>query len=128
MSSRLEYVDKWEVLAESASFRPSQLAELCQTSLRTLERHFQRNYGLTVSHWLKELRLGKAYKALLEGKAVKEVAYDHGYKQMSHFSREFKNHFGISPSLLVPSLRGMTEKPVIYRQVSPSSPQMLLSI
>jgi AraC-like DNA-binding protein len=126
MSSRLEFVRDWEVLAQQAGFRPSELAGLCQTSLRTLERHFQKNYGLTVSQWLRDYRLKQAYQSLQQGKAVKEVAYDHGYKQMSHFSREFKNQFGISPSFLsAPHGRG--QRAVIYRQVSPSSPQMIFS-
>lgn len=124
MSSRLEFVEQWEALAQRSGFRPSELASLCQTSLRTLERHFQRNYGVTVSRWLKELRLSQAYGALKEGKSVKEVAFDHGYKQVSHFSREFKLHFGVSPSLLMPS-PSRVERAMVYRQVSPSSPQMI---
>jgi AraC-like DNA-binding protein len=124
MSSRLEFVNKWETLAQQAGYRAGDLADLCQTSLRTLERHFQKNYGVTVSQWLKELRLGQAYQALLLGKAVKEVAYDHGYKQISHFSREFKNHFGMAPSFLLQA-QSRVERQATYRQVSPSSPQMI---
>ena|SRR5688572_8426936 len=126
MSSRLEYVQQWESLAENARYRPSDLASLCQISLRTLERHFQKNYGVTVSLWLRELRLGKAYQGLLTGKSVKEVAYEQGYKQVSHFSREFKNHFGVSPSFLQAG-RNRVERTVALRQVSPSSPQMIFT-
>lgn len=125
MSSRLEYVQQWESLAEKAGYRPSDLADLCQISLRTLERHFQKNYGVTVSQWLRELRLGKAYQNLLLGKAVKEVAFHQGYKQVSHFSREFKNHFGVSPSFLLVGTR--VERAIAPRQVSPSSPQMIFA-
>ena len=124
MSSRLEFIQKWEILAKQAGYRPCDLAELCQTSLRTLERHFHRNYGVTVSQWLRELRLSEAYQGLLQGKSVKEVAYDHGYKQMSHFSREFKNQFGMAPSFLLQT-QSRVERTVAYRQVSPSSPQMI---
>lgn len=126
MSSRLEYVQQWESLAENARYRPGDLAALCQISLRTLERHFQKNYGVTVSLWLRELRLGKAYQGLLSGKSVKEVAYEQGYKQVSHFSREFKNHFGVSPSLLLPN-HNRAERNVLPRRVSPSSPQMIFT-
>ena len=127
MSSRLQYVHDWETLAAEAGFRPSELADLCQISLRTLERHFQKHYSCTVSKWLRELRLKHAYAGLLEGKAVKEVAYDTGYKQMSHFSRDFKSYYGIPPSLLLPSQR-KSEVSFTARQVSPTSPQMLLAI
>jgi transcriptional regulator GlxA family with amidase domain len=113
-------------LAQKAGYRARELAEVCQTSLRTLERHFQKHYGVTVSEWLRELRLKQAYSLLQTGKSVKEVAFEHGYKQVSHFSREFKSHFGVSPSLLsAPPKRG--ERTTIYRQVSPSSPQMIFA-
>ena len=126
MSSRLEYVQQWEALAVKAGYRPRDLAGLCQISLRTLERHFQKNYGMTVSRWMRELRLGKAYESLTQGKSVKEAAYDHGYKQVSHFSREFKNHFGVSPSLLL-TRNSPAERSLSARQLSPSSPQMIFS-
>lgn len=126
MSSRLGFVQEWEVLAQKASYRARELAELCQASLRTLERHFQKHYDVTVSEWLRELRLKQAYDALQKGKSVKEVAFEQGYKQVSHFSREFKQQFGVSPSFLSnPSSRG--DRVSIYRQVSPSSPQMIFT-
>ena len=125
MSSRLEFVQQWESLAVDAGYRPSDLAALCQISLRTLERHFQKNYGVTVSAWLRELRLEKARQGLRQGKSVKEVAYEQGYKQVSHFSREFKNHFGLSPSFLLGNNR--VERSMAVRQVSPSSPQMIFT-
>jgi transcriptional regulator GlxA family with amidase domain len=126
MSSRLQFEQDWETLAGEASFRARELAELCQISLRTLERHFQKHYSCTVSKWLRDLRLKQAYQGLLEGKAVKEVAYDTGYKQMSHFSRDFKSHFGISPSLLLPS-QGNGARALSVRLVSPSEPQMIFT-
>src|SRR5688572_11007605 len=126
MSSRLAFVEEWEVLAQKAGYRARELADLCQTSLRTLERHFHKHYGVTVSEWLRELRLKQAYSSLQTGKSVKEVAFEHGYKQVSHFSREFKSQFGVSPSFLgIPQPRG--ERTPVYRQVSPSSPQMIFA-
>ena len=126
MSSRLGFVQEWDVLAQKAGYRARELADLCQASLRTLERYFQKHYGVTVSEWLRELRLNQAYSVLKTGKSVKEVAFEHGYKQVSHFSREFKSHFGVSPSFLsAPQSRG--EKLTIYRQVSPTSPQMIFT-
>jgi AraC-like DNA-binding protein len=126
MSSRLQFVQEWEALAQEAGYRPSELADLCQISLRTLERHFQKHYGSTVSKWLRDLRLKLAYQALLTGKAVKEVAFDHGYKQMSHFSRDFKSYFGVSPSMLLPS-QTKIERVLKSRQVSPSVPQLIFT-
>ena len=100
MSQRLKTVQEWEPLAQQAQYRAHELAFLCQVSLRTLQRHFRVQYGLTVSGWLREVRLRKAYGGLIQGSTVKEIAFDLGYKQLSHFSRDFKSYFGVSPSFL----------------------------
>lgn len=100
MSQRLKTVQEWEPLARDARYRAHELAALCQVSLRTLQRHFRTQYGLTVTEWLRDVRLRAAYTRLIQGATVKEVAYDLEYKQLSHFSRDFKGYFGVSPSFL----------------------------
>jgi AraC-like DNA-binding protein len=90
----------WEELAAEAGYRPGKLAELCGVSLRTLQRHFAANYNCTLSAWLKKIRLRTAYSRIHEGEAVKVVAYDLGFKQLSHFSRVFKQAHGVPPSML----------------------------
>jgi AraC-like DNA-binding protein len=88
----------WEKLAAEANYRPSQLAALCTVSLRTLQRHFSGRYGMTLGEWLREVRVNEAYTRLKAGESIKEVAYDLGFKQPSHFSRVFKRVHGVSPS------------------------------
>ena len=91
---------KWEELAAKAQYRPSEIAKLTRVSLRTLQRHFKNNYQVTISSWLRSLRLNEAYSRLVAGHSVKEVAYELGFKQLSHFSREFKKMYGVPPSCL----------------------------
>jgi AraC-like DNA-binding protein len=100
MRHELEPSCKWEVLALEANYRPAELARLCAVSLRTLQRHFQSEYKMTISHWLRAVRLQKAYGRLTSGDRVKEVALDLGFKQLSHFSREFKRFYGVPPRFL----------------------------
>jgi AraC-like DNA-binding protein len=90
----------WERLAAEALYRPARLAVLCNVSLRTLQRHFQRTYGTTLSAWMNTLRLAKAYERILSGEAVKLVAFELGFKQLSHFSRAFKETHGVAPRLI----------------------------
>jgi transcriptional regulator GlxA family with amidase domain len=78
MSQRLSIIQEWQALAHQAQFRAHELADICQVSLRTLQRHFRQNYGLTVSKWLRDIRLRQAYNHLLHGSTVKEVAYSLG--------------------------------------------------
>ena len=55
---------------------------------------------MTAHQWLRELQLSQAYDLILSGKAVKEVSYDVGFKQPSHFTKRFKARFGVPPSFL----------------------------
>ena len=92
----------WRDLAVKSEFNASKLARLCGVSIRTLQRHFALNSGATISVWLRTIRMQEAYLRLMAGSRVKEVAYDLRFKQLSHFSREFKKIHGIAPSLLNP--------------------------
>jgi AraC-like DNA-binding protein len=87
----------WETLAARANYRPAPLAIICGVSLRTLQRHFRAQYNLTVCAWLNSVRLELALERLSHGARVKEVALELGFKQLSSFSRAFKNRFGIPP-------------------------------
>ena len=87
----------WEKLAKAAQFRPQALAELCGVSMRTLQRYFRARYDETVSDWLRDMRLNEALNSLKGCDSVKEVAFDLGYKQPSHFTRDFKKKFGVPP-------------------------------
>ncbi|MHB8522254.1 MAG: helix-turn-helix domain-containing protein [Limisphaerales bacterium] len=97
---RLAHISDWENVAQRAVYSPSQVARLCQVLLRHLQRHFRDVYGLKLGSWLSALRLWRALLALHSQQSVKAVAYALGYKQGSHFSREFKKYHGIRPSLV----------------------------
>jgi AraC-like DNA-binding protein len=96
---------EWRRLARAAGFKVTKLAELAGVSLRTLQRYFRAQYGITVSEWLTSIRLSEAGDRIRAGDRVKEVALDLGYKQLSHFSREFKRAYGKPPSRLIPETR-----------------------
>jgi AraC-like DNA-binding protein len=100
LKGRLGTVADWELAARMACFSGPELARQCHVSLRHLQRHFRENYGLKLRQWLNQLRLTRAFHLIREGARVKEVAFTLGYKQLSHFSREFKLYHGMTPSTL----------------------------
>jgi AraC-like DNA-binding protein len=91
---------EWEKRAKAARYRARDVAKSFGISLRTLQRHFQERYGLKVSNWLTALRMQEAYRRVAEGEMVKSVAIELGYKQLSHFSRDFKRYYGVPPTYL----------------------------
>jgi AraC-like DNA-binding protein len=95
----------WESLAIEAKFSPHHLAALCNVSLRTLQRRFDEIYGMPIGQWMRNYRVSQAYQRIAAGEAVKAVAYDLGFKQLSHFSRVFKETYGVAPTLVSPRAR-----------------------
>lgn len=74
-------------------------AELCNRSLSSFKRDFQKIYNETPGRWLLNKRLD--YSVLLlknDNKNISQVVFECGFEDLSHFSRAFKARFGVSPS------------------------------
>jgi AraC-like DNA-binding protein len=84
-------------LANQSNYQPVKMAQLCQISLRHLERTFKVESGCTPREWLKMQRLNNALLMLRKAQSVKQVAYSLAYPQIPQFCREFKMRFGITP-------------------------------
>ncbi|MBF9000222.1 helix-turn-helix domain-containing protein [Vibrio nitrifigilis] len=78
------------------------IAKAQNISTRTLSRLFAET-GETPRQWLQSQRLSAAYNALSLGKVrnVTEAAYQFGFKDLSHFSRSFRQRFSVSPKSLI---------------------------
>lgn len=76
------------------------LAEKFSYDYSHLSRVFSNHEKDTVEHYLIRLRIEKA-KELLSYKKnnVSEIAYKLGYASVAHFSRQFKEKVGVSPSV-----------------------------
>ena len=94
-------VGNWEELAQVARYNATELARLRGCSLRHLEREFRRIFGRAPKVWLKEQRIFAARQMLLRGEQVKRVALDLAYRQTSHFCRQFKSFYKMTPSQFV---------------------------
>ena len=96
--SRCEY---FKSLASQASYEPGRLAEMAEISLRQLERYFAKDFTATPKAWLQKQRMESACKLLSEAHSVKDAAYVLSFRQPSHFCREFKRYYGMTPSQFV---------------------------
>ena len=59
---------------------------------------FKSIYGSTITTYVTELRLEKAYELLVKGFSVSEVGMSIGFTNLSHFARIFKREYGLNPS------------------------------
>lgn len=76
-----------------------ELAYLSGRSLSSFKRDFQSIYGVSPAKWIREKRLSKACQMLLSSQmSVADVAYSLGFENPTHFSRIFKQQYGVSPS------------------------------
>ncbi len=79
-----------------------QLATLYYVSPTYLSKIFKDITGVSPINYLIQIRLTKARQLLEkeEDLTVKEVAKAVGYEDAYHFSKSFKKHFGLSPSMI----------------------------
>ena len=96
---RLELALRW--LAQNVRER-SPVAPLCeylQVSAVTLNRLFRKHLHESVAAYHTRIRMERAIQLLKkDGVAVKEVAYELGYRHANDFSRAFKKFTGRNPS------------------------------
>jgi AraC-like DNA-binding protein len=88
-------------LASNANYSAHQLAELCRLTPRHIQRIFRQKFGRSPQDWLNEQRICAAKPLLLSGKSVKVVAFELGFKQPSHFCRQFKSFTRMTTSEFV---------------------------
>lgn len=83
------------------------LPALCATagvSVRTVERVFQREVGVSFESWRRQVRLMKAIELLAAGCSLKEVAYKVGYERSSTLVTIFRQMMGTTPKSWAASL------------------------
>lgn len=74
-------------------------ARLCSRSLSAFKRDFEKIFQVPPGKWLLEKRLLHAQHLLLHlGKTASEAAFESGFENASHFSRAYRQRFGLSPS------------------------------
>jgi|SRR6185437_16040785 len=66
-------------------------------SLRTLQRCFAEETGMTIENWRQKARLVHSAAALAEGATVLDAALTSGYESSSAFIAAFRKQFGVTP-------------------------------
>jgi len=69
-------------------------------SERTLQRLLLKETGKPPSYWLSLARVRNCAKHVLDYSSLSQLAFNYGYADQSHMSREYKRWLNISPSKL----------------------------
>lgn len=71
-------------------------------SLATFKRDFKKVSELSPQKWLIQRRLEAAHRMISSGtKRVTEACFDVGFKNLSHFSKVYKDFYGVAPTMNV---------------------------
>lgn len=73
------------------------LSSLAGASVRTIERLFKAETGMTFRQWRSRFRLMNSLVQLTEGGSSTSVAHELGYQSVSSFIAAFKMQFGCTP-------------------------------
>ena len=76
----------------------SELADLCNLSVRQLSRGFRISRGCSIGQYVEQTRVENAKRLLLAGKSIKSIAYSMGFSSPSSFSYAFRRMMGTSPA------------------------------
>jgi transcriptional regulator GlxA family with amidase domain len=98
MSKCFTNVRELRRLAVEAKYSTASFARRCGMSMRKLLRYFRQRFRMTPKAWLTRERLMRAARLLRQDGSIADVAFKLGYKQISHFSREFTRSFGVNPT------------------------------
>lgn len=76
-----------------------ELASLCNVSISTFKREFKKIYDCPPASYMKRKKLEKAKEQLeMTDKRIKEIAFECGFIDVSHFSKCFGEEYGQNPS------------------------------
>jgi AraC-like DNA-binding protein len=82
----------------TAPLKVEDIAKTFGMSQSNLRKIYNKSCGKSLKSHILEARLERAKKELIEtNKPVSEILYPLGFSDPSHFSSQFRNHFGMSP-------------------------------
>ena len=109
MTSRLDCIKDWDREAREAHFCVATLAKRCRATDRQLRRYFRQQFGQSPHAWMAGKRLENARVLLANGALIKEIACEAGFSNPQNFSRQFKEHYKLSPRDLRATDRELAE-------------------
>jgi AraC-like DNA-binding protein/mannose-6-phosphate isomerase-like protein (cupin superfamily) len=77
-------------------------AHVAGASVRTLERLFRADTGMSFQQWRRQLRMTEALARIAQGVPIARVAAEVGYASVPAFGAAFRQTFGATPTMAAP--------------------------
>lgn len=105
-ASLFDFVDPWKIdimdfmeKNYKNELSMEEMASFTGRSLSTFKRDFKKCCDLTPQKWLIQRRLKAAHELIRKGgRKVTEICYEVGFKNLSHFSKIYKEAYGMAPT------------------------------
>ena len=105
-ASLFDFIDPWKIdIMEfmeknyKNELSMEEMASFTGRSLSTFKRDFKKCCDLTPQKWLIQRRLKAAHELIRKGgRKVTEICYEVGFKNLSHFSKIYKEAYGMAPT------------------------------
>jgi hypothetical protein len=104
VSSCLDGITNWDVIARESKYRVKEMAALVGVPVRHLERFFARRYAITPSSWVKTVLATDSAELGLQGYHKNEIAVALGFT-ISNFSRTSARTVSPKPVRPGPAIR-----------------------
>ena len=100
VSGKIEFARAqfWTLASRLSRYRIKELADHSRMHIRQIERRCQEELGRAPQEWLNEQRMIAARFLLLETESIKRTAMELHHKYVSHFCKQFKKFYGLTPT------------------------------
>ena len=97
-NERIALYDEWLAKRVGKQVELAELAELAGVQRNQVIKDFKSAKGVTPGNYFRLMRLKYAKQAIRDGGSLASVSLDAGFSDQSHFNRQFKAAFGVTPN------------------------------
>ena len=115
MKSRLDKISDWDERLAGTRWQAKALAQACGIGEWELRHYVHCKFGWGLHEWIRSKRMQEAVLLLEKKVQIKNIWPELGYRQASHFSRDFKLFYGVSPRTYVKKINN-GQKPSEYQK------------
>lgn len=96
---RIQTVIDYIMLNPTEEYTAGKLSDMAEVAATTFRRLFKKATGKTVTEFIRQVRLTTAARMLLvSNEPVNCIAHEVGFEDANHFTRVFKQAFGMTPN------------------------------